>query len=220
MTGDASLRRRPMRRVIDPLTAMGARITSQGGLAPLVIEGRPSAGVWNGRPQCPAPRSRAPSFWPAFVPLEPRQSLNRPRRGTTRNGHSRSLACRVTSKGCGFAWQGGQWPTAPRSRLRVPGDPSSAAVWAAAAAVVPWLAGSHSQRGLESPPHRVPSRHWNGLAPRSRSHRNRRKAANRSARSPWPSAIVATHRSMRGRGPRPDRRVAGARRVRGCRAAP
>jgi 3-phosphoshikimate 1-carboxyvinyltransferase len=38
--GDNSLRRRPMRRVIDPLTKMGARITSRdGGCAPLVIEG-------------------------------------------------------------------------------------------------------------------------------------------------------------------------------------
>lgn len=38
--GDASLRRRPMRRVMDPLTKMGARIKSrEGGLAPLEIEG-------------------------------------------------------------------------------------------------------------------------------------------------------------------------------------
>ena len=40
MTGDASLRRRPMRRVIDPLTATGARFASRaGGLLPLAIEG-------------------------------------------------------------------------------------------------------------------------------------------------------------------------------------
>ncbi len=38
--GDASLRRRPMGRVMDPLTKMGARIKSrEGGLAPLEIEG-------------------------------------------------------------------------------------------------------------------------------------------------------------------------------------
>ena len=38
--GDGSLRRRPMRRVIDPLTKMGARIQSRdGGCAPLEIEG-------------------------------------------------------------------------------------------------------------------------------------------------------------------------------------
>jgi 3-phosphoshikimate 1-carboxyvinyltransferase len=38
--GDASLRRRPMRRVMDPLTRMGARIEARdGGYAPLKIEG-------------------------------------------------------------------------------------------------------------------------------------------------------------------------------------
>lgn len=38
--GDASLRRRPMRRVIDPLKKMGARIEArEGGFAPLEIEG-------------------------------------------------------------------------------------------------------------------------------------------------------------------------------------
>lgn len=40
LDGDASLRRRPMRRVMDPLTQMGARIQArEGGLAPLKIEG-------------------------------------------------------------------------------------------------------------------------------------------------------------------------------------
>ena len=40
MTGDASLRRRPMRRVIEPLSACGARFTSRaGGRLPLAVEG-------------------------------------------------------------------------------------------------------------------------------------------------------------------------------------
>jgi len=40
MTGDASLRGRPMRRVIDPLSATGARFTARrGGRLPLSIEG-------------------------------------------------------------------------------------------------------------------------------------------------------------------------------------
>ena len=40
MTGDASLRRRPMRRVTDPLTACGARFAGRdGGRLPLAIEG-------------------------------------------------------------------------------------------------------------------------------------------------------------------------------------
>ena len=42
LVGDASLSRRPMQRVIEPLTRMGARIQSaEGGLPPLAIEGGP-----------------------------------------------------------------------------------------------------------------------------------------------------------------------------------
>ena len=44
MTGDASLRRRPMRRVTDPLTACGARFQSRaGGRLPLAIQGAQDA---------------------------------------------------------------------------------------------------------------------------------------------------------------------------------
>ena len=39
LTGDASLSRRPMRRVLDPLARMGADITSQNGFPPLRIRG-------------------------------------------------------------------------------------------------------------------------------------------------------------------------------------
>jgi 3-phosphoshikimate 1-carboxyvinyltransferase len=46
VTGDDSLRSRPMRRVIEPLELMGARIRSHDGRAPLRIEGRrPLAGI-------------------------------------------------------------------------------------------------------------------------------------------------------------------------------
>src|SRR5712692_11640523 len=39
LTGDESLRARPMARIIEPLRMMGARISSNDGRAPLVIEG-------------------------------------------------------------------------------------------------------------------------------------------------------------------------------------
>lgn len=45
ITGDESLRSRPMRRVIEPLTEMGARIESEGGSAPLTIRGGPLRGI-------------------------------------------------------------------------------------------------------------------------------------------------------------------------------
>jgi 3-phosphoshikimate 1-carboxyvinyltransferase len=45
LTGDESLRSRPMKRVIDPLTAMGVQIESNAGRAPLTIGGRDLAGI-------------------------------------------------------------------------------------------------------------------------------------------------------------------------------
>jgi len=39
LVGDDSLSRRPMRRIIEPLTKMGARIAAQDGHAPLIIRG-------------------------------------------------------------------------------------------------------------------------------------------------------------------------------------
>jgi 3-phosphoshikimate 1-carboxyvinyltransferase len=46
ITGDASLRRRPMRRIIEPLAQMGAKIASQeNGCAPLVIYGGKLNGI-------------------------------------------------------------------------------------------------------------------------------------------------------------------------------
>jgi len=39
LIGDESLSRRPMQRVIDPLTGMGAKIKSRGGYAPIVVQG-------------------------------------------------------------------------------------------------------------------------------------------------------------------------------------
>ncbi|RCW85720.1 3-phosphoshikimate 1-carboxyvinyltransferase [Halanaerobium sp. DL-01] len=46
LTGDHSLRRRPMQRIIGPLTKMGAEIFSRrGGLAPLSIKGQKLTGI-------------------------------------------------------------------------------------------------------------------------------------------------------------------------------
>ena len=45
ITGDASLSRRPMRRVIAPLSEMGAAISSENGRPPLIIDGGPLQGI-------------------------------------------------------------------------------------------------------------------------------------------------------------------------------
>src|SRR6266496_1153189 len=45
LVGDASLSRRPMRRVIEPLERMGARLEAVGGHPPLTIHGAPLRGI-------------------------------------------------------------------------------------------------------------------------------------------------------------------------------
>lgn len=47
LTGDASIQKRPMKRILEPLTMMGADITSvnKNGCAPLKICGKPLAGI-------------------------------------------------------------------------------------------------------------------------------------------------------------------------------
>ena len=47
LTGDASLRTRPMRRIVDPLQRMGAQVMARqdGSLAPLVIRGGSLQGI-------------------------------------------------------------------------------------------------------------------------------------------------------------------------------
>lgn len=45
LTGDASLSRRPMERVVEPLRKMGARITSRDGHAPLTVRGTELIGL-------------------------------------------------------------------------------------------------------------------------------------------------------------------------------
>jgi 3-phosphoshikimate 1-carboxyvinyltransferase len=57
LTGDGSLRRRPMRRIVDPLRAMGATLLGRadGGFPPLAVRGAGSAGSPGAR-RLPAPR--------------------------------------------------------------------------------------------------------------------------------------------------------------------
>jgi 3-phosphoshikimate 1-carboxyvinyltransferase len=45
LSGDESLRRRPVDRVAEPLTRMGARVETDGGRPPVVIDGAPLRGI-------------------------------------------------------------------------------------------------------------------------------------------------------------------------------
>jgi 3-phosphoshikimate 1-carboxyvinyltransferase len=131
-----------MRRVIDPLTAMGARIESTEGRAPLVISGgNLQAITW----KSPVPSAQvksaimlagltAPGTTTVIEPMATRDHSERafPAFGLTSvtrpHGERSEVAVSVT---------GGQIAVAPADTLQVPGDPSTAAVWAAFAAALP-----------------------------------------------------------------------------------
>jgi len=136
LIGDPSLSRRPMGRVIEPLAAMGARIGSDQGRPPLRIEGGALAPiVWSPTVASAQVKSaillaglRASGVTTVHEPLPTRDH-------TERAFPTFGLAVHVD--GASVSVTGGQVGTAPSRPLTVPGDPSSAAVWAAAAAGLP-----------------------------------------------------------------------------------
>ena len=136
LTGDASLRRRPMRRIIDPLSAMGARIVSDDGHAPLVIDGGPLTPIdWT----TPVPSAQIKSAvmlagLAAAGTSSVREAV-RTRDHTERAFPVFGLALERDHNSVRVP--GPQEAAAPARPLRVPGDPSTAAVWAAAAAALP-----------------------------------------------------------------------------------
>jgi 3-phosphoshikimate 1-carboxyvinyltransferase len=136
MTGDESLRRRPMRRVIEPLTAMGAHIISHDGRAPLKIQGGGLHGIAWHSPVASAQIKSAVLLAGLLADgtttvTEPLPSRDHTERLLPVFGVELSAAAGTVSI------RGGQVPAAPRDALLVPGDPSASAVWAAAAAALP-----------------------------------------------------------------------------------
>jgi 3-phosphoshikimate 1-carboxyvinyltransferase len=136
LTGDASLRRRPMRRVVDPLTAMGATLLGRAGgqYPPLAIQGRQLSGIaW------PSPVASAQVKSAILLAglqatgetsvTEPMLSRDHTERMLTAFGVS------VRREGTTVSIPGGARLRA--TNLRVPGDLSSAAFFLVAAAALP-----------------------------------------------------------------------------------
>ena len=94
LDGDASLRRRPMGRVTEPLGAMGATFEGTDGatLLPLRITGRRPLAPLRLRPRCPARRSSRRSCWRVLPRTARRRSARPSPRATTRNGCSARAA--------------------------------------------------------------------------------------------------------------------------------
>jgi 3-phosphoshikimate 1-carboxyvinyltransferase len=148
LVGDQSLSRRPMRRVIEPLAAMGARIESVDGHAPLEIHGgRLTAMTWHSKVASAQVKSAVmlaglvpPGITTVVEPLPTRDHSERafPAFGLSVTSSAVADDALVPPAGpVTIAVPGEQEAVAPRSPLHVPGDPSSAAVWAAAAAALP-----------------------------------------------------------------------------------
>ncbi len=136
LTGDASLSRRTMRRVIDPLTQMGAKITAEGSrdCAPLVIEGGSLRAIEYVSPIASAQVKSAILLAALFAKgttkvTEPEQS---------RDHTERMFAwhlLRPQKSGLRVSIIGGQ--SLEARDFAVPGDISSAAFWLVAAAAHP-----------------------------------------------------------------------------------
>jgi len=135
LDGDASLRRRPMRRVMDPLAKMGARIEArEGGFAPLKIEGTRLSSINYTLPVASAQVKSAVLLAGMFA--DGVTSVTEPVR--TRDHTELALAefgARVEHEGRTIRIHGR--PELKGRKLRVPGDLSSAVFFLAAAMVLP-----------------------------------------------------------------------------------
>ncbi len=134
LTGDESLRRRPMRRVLDPLARLGVTVFSRsGGLAPVAIQGGPHRGgevtlaIASAQVKSALLLAGLSAQEPVTVtePVLSRDHTDRLLRAMGARVESAGLSVRV--------YPGALQPAI----VDVPGDPSSAAFWAALAALLP-----------------------------------------------------------------------------------
>ncbi len=135
ITGDASLRGRPMGRVIEPLTQMGAHIHAhEGGFAPLEITGAPLHGIDYTLPVASAQVKSAVLLAGLFA--EGATAVTEPVR--TRDHTEIALAefgASVRRTGNRIEVAGG--PRLEGRQMIVPGDLSSAVFFMAAASILP-----------------------------------------------------------------------------------
>jgi 3-phosphoshikimate 1-carboxyvinyltransferase len=134
IVGDASLSRRPMRRVIEPLTRMGARIDAVDGHAPLTVHGAPLRAIAH---ETAVPSAQVKSaVLLAGLHADGTTAVTEP--AQTRDHTERALdafGVAVMVEGRTISIAGGQ--RASGRELSVPGDFSSAAFWMVAAAALP-----------------------------------------------------------------------------------
>lgn len=136
VTGDVSLRSRPMDRVIDPLRAMGAEVLARGGgdFLPMAIRGGSLHGIDYALPVASAQVKSCLLLAGALA--EGTTRLRQP--AASRDHTERLLAAQgaaISLDGLDIAIQGGRALRAVD--LEVPGDTSAAAFWVVAACIHP-----------------------------------------------------------------------------------
>ena len=135
LTGDESLNRRPMKRVTEPLTSMGARVTTApGGTPPLAIQGAALQGIVYDMPVASAQVKSCLLL--AGLYAQGKVTIREP--GVCRDHTERMLqgfAYPVTRQGNTVSLQGGGVLKA--AAIDIPADISSAAFFLVAATITP-----------------------------------------------------------------------------------
>ena len=153
MTGDASLRQRPMRRVIDPLSACGARFAArEGGRLPLAIQGPKEALPLEYRVPVPSAQVKSAVLLcglnaPGITRVEEPEATRDHTENMLRH-FGATVQVEEAGRGRVITLQG--QPELRAADVAVPGDPSSAAFLVAAALLVPGsrltIAGRRAER--------------------------------------------------------------------------
>jgi 3-phosphoshikimate 1-carboxyvinyltransferase len=134
LTGDDSLRSRPMKRIIVPLERMGARIDAADGRPPLTVHGRADLQAIDYAPDVPSAQVKSAVLLAGLQTtgttsvLEPLATRDHTERGLA------AFGVRVDRDGLRVSLTGGQRLAA--RTLGVPGDISAAAFWMVAAGSV------------------------------------------------------------------------------------
>jgi 3-phosphoshikimate 1-carboxyvinyltransferase len=132
--GDASLSRRPMKRVMEPLGRMGARIEATDGHAPLVVYGGSLQGI-EYRPTIPSAQVKSAVLLAGIHAVGVTSVVEAT---ATRDHTERALAAfggAIERSGAAISVRSGQ--TLRGRVFTIPGDFSSAAFWMVAAASLP-----------------------------------------------------------------------------------
>ena len=138
LTGDETLRRRPMGRIVDPLNELGARVTAraEGTLPPIVIQGGGIVGGQHLSPRIASAQVKSAILLAGLAADGPTTVVES---APTRDHTERLLAAMGTT----FQIAGNSITMTPPEGdltavdVRVPGDISTAAAWIVAASVHP-----------------------------------------------------------------------------------